>query len=197
MPDSPNNYSIKRKRSFNDTLQDRKIQKLSSSLANDIARSLSVSMDDVDMSPPAALPSSTAYTKQDPMPALRRISLSGTLNPQHIFTLDQWLEQQARQRNIPLQEHKQAFHDKQKTLRYHLDQLQRPDQSFNTLRDTLSKVLQIADELSGDHSLPFIVKKSNYKITKKKFTYIYIRKSSQNGHSMRQRSTSWQAISSP
>lgn len=103
------------------------------------------------------------YTKQDPMPALRRISLSGTLTP-HVFTLDQWLEHQAQQKHMILPEYKRVFNENQKHLRYLLEQLQKPDQSFDTLRDTLSKVLQLADEISGDHSLSFIVNKKPKKM---------------------------------
>lgn len=158
-PDSPSNQSIKRKRSFTESTQDRKIQKLSSSLANDIARSLSVSMDDVDMPTAPAAASFTVYNKprsENPMPALRRISLSGTLNP-IASSIDQWLDSQAQQHHIPLADFKRLFHEKQKALRQEIDLLQTPDQPFDMLRDHLSKVLRLANELGGDHTLPFTV----------------------------------------
>lgn len=159
-PGSPSNHSIKRKRSFTESAQDRKLQKLSSSLANDIARSLSVSMDDVDMTTPHQ--PFVAYNKplneENPMPALRRISLSGTLSPPSASSMEQWLKLQAQNHNIPFSEYNALFHDKQKLLRNQLELLQRPDQSFDSLRDHLSKVLRLADELSGDHTKPFIVR---------------------------------------
>lgn len=161
-PGSPSNQSIKRKRSFTESAQDRKLQKLSSSLANDIARSLSVSMDDVDMTASAQPHPFVAYNKplneENPMPALRRISLSGTLHPPSASSMEQWLKLQAQQHNIPLSEYSTVFQDKQKLLRKELELLQRPDQSFDSLRDHLSKVLRLADELSGDHTKPFIVR---------------------------------------
>ncbi|KAL0139619.1 hypothetical protein V8B55DRAFT_1525756 [Mucor lusitanicus] len=157
-PGSPSNHSIKRKRSFTESAQDRKLQKLSSSLANDIARSLSVSMDDMDMTTPHQ--PFVAYNKplneENPMPALRRISLSGTLSPPSASSMEQWLKLQAQNHNIPFSEYNALFHDKQKLLRNQLELLQRPDQSFDSLRDHLSKVLRLADELSGDHTKPFI-----------------------------------------
>jgi hypothetical protein len=159
-PDSPSNQSLKRKRSFTESAQDRKLQKLSSSLANDIARSLSVSMDDVDMTTAPVAAAFNVYNKplhdEHPMPALRRISLSGTLHP-IASSLDQWLDSQAQQHHIPLSEFKSLFHQKQKALRKEIELLQIPDQPFDMLRDHLSKVLRLANELSGDHSLPFTV----------------------------------------
>ncbi|KAI9482973.1 MAG: hypothetical protein EXX96DRAFT_126320 [Benjaminiella poitrasii] len=161
-PDSPSSYNLKRKRSFSNSAQDRKLQKLSSSLANDIARSLSVSLDDIDMTTTSPLPAQpfNIYTKpvneENPMPALRRISMSGTLNPTSASSLEQWLELQAQKNHMPFIEYKHRFNDKQKELRQELDLLQKPDQHFEALRDHLSKVLRLANELSGDHTLPFI-----------------------------------------
>ncbi|CEP18881.1 hypothetical protein [Parasitella parasitica] len=159
-PGSPSNQSIKRKRSFTETAQDRKLQKLSSSLANDIARSLSVSMDDVDMTASSQPHSFTVHKKpldeENPMPTLRRISLSGTLNPPLTSTTEQWLKLQARNHNRPFSEFNAIFTDKQNSLRNELELLQKPGQSFESLRDHLSTVLRLADELSGDHTLPFV-----------------------------------------
>ncbi|KAL7318461.1 hypothetical protein PS15m_001704 [Mucor circinelloides] len=157
-PGSPSNQSTKRKRSFAESAQDRKLQKLSSSLANDIARSLSVSMDDVDMTAPAHpfVVYNKPLNEENPMPALRRISLSGTLNPPSASSMEQWLKLQAQNHNIPFSEYSALFHDKQKLLRREIELVQRPDQSFDSLRDHLSKVLRLADELSGDHTLPFV-----------------------------------------
>lgn len=156
-PESPNNYHTKRKRSFSDTAQDRKLQKLSSSLANDIARSLSVSMeDDVDMTTHSFSDYSKHLDEADPVPTLRRISMSGTSKPALVSSLQQWLEMQAQKHNLPLAEFKNIFNDKQKQLRKQLEQLQSLHQSFDTLRENLSKVLRLADDLSGDHTLSFI-----------------------------------------
>lgn len=143
---------MKRKRSFSETAQDRKLQKLSSSLANDIARSLSV--DDV----PSLEYKVKNNNGENPIPALRRISLTGTANPTSLH-LEQWLSLQANMHNISVAEYQTLFDDKQKSLRHHLDLLQLPNQTFETLRENLSKVLQLADELSGDHTLAFTVSK--------------------------------------
>lgn len=94
--------------------------------------------------------------EENPMPALRRISLSGTLNP-IASSIDQWLDSQAQQYHIPLPEFKGLFHEKQQALREEIELLQTPDQPFEMLRDHLSKVLRMANELSGDHTLPFTV----------------------------------------
>lgn len=96
--------------------------------------------------------------EENPMPALRRISLSGTLNPPSASSMEQWLKLQAQNHNIPFSEYSALFHDKQKLLRREIELVQRPDQSFDSLRDHLSKVLRLADELSGDHTLPFVVR---------------------------------------
>lgn len=160
-PGSPSNQSVKRKRSFTESAQDRKLQKISSSLANDIARSLSVSMDDIDMAANTQPHPLVVYNKplneENPMPALRRISMSGILNPSPTSNLEQWLKLQAQNHNIPFSEFNAVFLDNQKLLRNQLELLQKPDQSFDSLRDHLSKVLRLADELSGDHTLPFNV----------------------------------------
>jgi hypothetical protein len=153
---------MKRKRSCSETAQDRKSQKLSSSLANDIARSLSVSMeDDVDMTNhPISVYSKPLDEEENPVPTLRRISMSGTLKTTSSSTssMEQWLELQARNHNIAISEFKSLYNEKQKLLRQQLELLQSPDQPFELLREHLSKVLRIADELSGDHTLSFSVR---------------------------------------
>ncbi|KAI7907706.1 uncharacterized protein BX663DRAFT_491793 [Cokeromyces recurvatus] len=106
--------------------------------------------------PPHPFNYNKPLNEENPMPALRRISMSGTLNPTTASSLEQWLELQAQKNNIPLIEFKHLFNDKQKQLRKELELLQKPDQEFESLRDHLSKVLRIANELSGDHTLPFI-----------------------------------------
>lgn len=100
---------------------------------------------------------SKSMNEENPMPALRRISMSGILNPSPTSTLEQWLKLQAQNHNIPFSEFNLVFLDNQKLLRNQLELLQKPDQSFDSLRDHLSKVLRLADELSGDHTLPFNV----------------------------------------
>ncbi|KAI8390054.1 hypothetical protein BD560DRAFT_379781 [Blakeslea trispora] len=156
-PASPTTQSIKRKRSFSDYEQDRKLQKLSSNLANDIARSLSMSMDDVDMSlspqPPLVSDFHTKPQEEYPVPTLRRISLSGnsTSNP----SIEQWLDIQAHRHQMNIMDYKQLFQEKQASLRDEIDLLQQPDQSFESIRDHLTRVLRLADELSEDHSLSF------------------------------------------
>lgn len=118
-------------------------------------------MDDVDMTANTQSQPFVVYNKplneENPMPALRRISMSGILNPSSTSTLEQWLKLQAQSRNIPFSEFKTVFLEQQKLLRNELELLQKPDQSFDSLRDHLSKVLRLADELSGDHTLPFNV----------------------------------------
>jgi hypothetical protein len=151
--------TIKRKRSFSDSIQDRKQQKLSSNLANDIARSLSVSMeDDIDMSSQATI---NIYSKplyeENPVPTLRRISMSGSSN-RSTSTITQWLEIQAQNLTIPLTDYKILFNEKQKLLRQQLELLQTPNQPFESIREHLSKVLRLADDLSGDHTLSFNVR---------------------------------------
>lgn len=157
-PNSPSSLTMKRKRSFSDSIQDRKQQKLSSNLANDIARSLSVSMeDDVDMSIQATV---NIYSKplheENPVPTLRRISMSGSSNPS-ASSMAQWLEKQAQIHCVPLSEYKSLFDEKQKLLRQQLELLQTPNQPFESIREHLSKVLRLADDLSGDHTLSFNV----------------------------------------
>ncbi|KAI7890106.1 uncharacterized protein EV154DRAFT_512484 [Mucor mucedo] len=147
---------MKRKRSFSDSIQDRKQQKLSSNLANDIARSLSMSMDDdVDM---ASQPAINVYSKplneENPVPTLRRISMSGSSNSS-TRPLTQWLEKQAQIHGVSLTDYKNLFDEKQKLLRQQLELLQKPDQPFESIREHLSKVLRLADDLSGDHTVSF------------------------------------------
>ncbi|KAG1076973.1 hypothetical protein G6F42_025160 [Rhizopus arrhizus] len=115
-------------------------------------------MDDVDMTAPAHpfVVYNKPLNEENPMPALRRISLSGTLNPPSASSMEQWLKLQAQNHNIPFSEYSALFHDKQKLLRREIELVQRPDQPFDSLRDHLSKVLRLADELSGDHTLPFV-----------------------------------------
>lgn len=169
MPDSPSsNYTMKRKRSLSDSIEDRKLQKLSSSLADDIARSLSVSMeDDVDMSnhPINVYNRPSLDEEENPVPTLRRISMSGSTNKTSnmISSMDQWLEVQAQKNHIPIPEFKTLFHEKQKLLRHELESLQAPNQPFESIREHLSKVLRIADELSGDHALSFNVNGGSFR----------------------------------
>lgn len=148
---------MKRKRSFSDSAQDRKQQKLSSNLANDIARSLSVSMeDDVDMSSHPINVYCKPIDQENPVPTLRRISLSGTMNHSS-SSLSQWLEKQAQVNHMSVAEFKSLFLEKQKLLRQHLELLQMPNQPFDSIREHLSKVLRLADDLSGDRTIPFSV----------------------------------------
>lgn len=149
--------TLKRKRSISESIQDRKQQKLSSNLANDIARSLSMSMDDdVDMASQSTI---NIYNKpleeENPVPTLRRISMSGSTNPSTPLT--QWLEKQAQMHGIPLADYKNLFIEKQKLLRQQLELLQKPNQPFESIREHLSKVLRLADDLSGDHTVSFNV----------------------------------------
>ncbi|GAA5795177.1 hypothetical protein HPULCUR_000531 [Helicostylum pulchrum] len=154
-PQSPSSYTMKRKRSFTDSAQDRKQQKLSSNLANDIARSLSVSIeDDVDMSSQPINVYCKPIDQENPVPTLRRISLSGTMNHSS-SSLSQWLEKQAQINHMSVPEFKSLFHEKQKLLRQHLELLQVPNQPFDSIREHLSKVLRLADDLSGDHTISF------------------------------------------
>ncbi|CAO3665307.1 unnamed protein product [Rhizopus microsporus] len=150
---TPTTPSFKRKRSVSEVVHERKMQKLSSSLANDIARSLSVDDDDEDMG--FQFTKRTQRHQEDnPMPTLRRISLSGTSNPCS-YSLEQWMRQQAEMYHIPLFKYKELSDEKQKELRKELDLLQTPNQTFDQLREHLCRVLKLADELGGDHTLNF------------------------------------------
>ncbi|KAI9026549.1 hypothetical protein CLU79DRAFT_742257 [Phycomyces nitens] len=207
----------KRKRSVAEDVRDRKMQKISSNLANDIARSLSFTdpdsnfrstqdADDIDMLlspdtktlsqlpaqpsiPPLSQPSSNighpaesrVYRKcarpfgtrrsgdtamhplasgrdSSPIPTLRRISLSGALLP--AIDLDQWLMMQALRQQISVQDYKLLFQEKKKQLQQCLQKLHTSHPSTDTqryeeIKENLGRILSIADELSGDHSLSF------------------------------------------
>lgn len=114
--------------------------------------------DDVEMTTHSFSDYSKHLDETDPVPTLWRISMSGTSKPASVSSLQQWLEMQALKHNLPLAEFKNIFNEKQKQLRKQLEQLQSLHQSFDTLRENLSKVLRLADDLSGDHTLSFIVR---------------------------------------
>lgn len=114
--------------------------------------------DDVDMTTHSLSDYSRHVDEANPVPTLRRISMSGQSKPATASSLQQWLEIQSRNHSLPLTEFKNIFNDKQKQLRKQLEQLQSLHQSFDTLRENLSKVLRLADDLSGDHTLSFIVR---------------------------------------
>lgn len=155
------------------------MQKLSSSLANDIARSLSVDDDDEDMG--FQFTKRTQRHQEDnPMPTLRRISLSGTSNPCS-YSLEQWMRQQAEMYRIPLFKYKELSDEKQKELRKELELLQTPNQTFDQLREHLCKVLKLADELGGDHTLNFTVRFDFFVFLNKRLIFFFKSKYFQNG----------------
>ncbi|KAL0094949.1 hypothetical protein F4703DRAFT_1821474 [Phycomyces blakesleeanus] len=215
----------KRKRSIAEDVRDRKMQKISSNLANDIARSLSFTdpdsnprstqdVDDIEMlitpdtkDPSHLLQTSPALSTSNlssihgfpsngcpvsqtqrvyrkcarpfgtrrsgdtamhslasgrdssPIPTLRRISLSGALSP--AIDLDQWLMMQAHRQQISVQDYKLLFQEKKKQLQQCLQKLHTSHptnsdtQRYEEIKENLGKILSIADELSGDHSLSF------------------------------------------
>lgn len=117
--------------------------------------------DDVDMTAHSLNMYNKHLDEENPVPTLRRISMSGTRKPTTVSSLEQWLELQAQNHNLPLADFKNIFHDKQKQLRKQLEQLQSLNHSFDTLRENLSKLLRLADDLSGDHTLAFVVRYAN------------------------------------
>ncbi|KAI9245582.1 hypothetical protein BY458DRAFT_89763 [Sporodiniella umbellata] len=151
----PTTPSFKRKRSTSGADFERKMQKLSSSLANDIARSLSVGDGDNDqeMNFEVTKPNGDL---ENPVPTLRRISLSGTNQPSPC-SIEQWKRRQADNHNVSFEKYIEVSEESQKLLRKELENLQTPNQTFEQLSTHLRQVLKLADELSGDHTLNFMV----------------------------------------
>ncbi|KAI7864254.1 hypothetical protein BDF14DRAFT_1835905 [Spinellus fusiger] len=99
-----------------------------------------------------------------PLPTLRRISLSGALNLSSDMDLEKWLMMQAHQQHMSVSAYKALFQEKKQqlhtclhtlhTLNIHHPGLDITDQ-YEEIKATLGRILNIADELSGDHLLSF------------------------------------------
>ncbi|CAO3671455.1 unnamed protein product [Rhizopus stolonifer] len=92
--------------------------------------------------------------QDNPIPTLRRISLSGTSQPSP-YSIEQWLRQQAEAHGISFEKYLEISNEKQKLLRNELEILQTPNQTFEQLGEHLRKVLNLADELSSNQTLSF------------------------------------------
>lgn len=190
------------------------MQRISSNLANDIARSLSVSgrnptptpsssTDDADVvmsgstspmrtftnnnnntsssSPPTRIyhkmissrrsspqPSSSSSSNnmkndEDPSLLLQRIS-NGSRLPHHTMDFDEWIKAQAQRQNFNIMEYRQLFEEKQKQLHHYLSEIdgshdptKSDAQRFMDIKENLARILKIANDLSGDQSIAFVV----------------------------------------
>ncbi|ORY91865.1 hypothetical protein BCR43DRAFT_73029 [Syncephalastrum racemosum] len=164
-------------------MRERKMARLSSSLANDVARSLSMSdskQGDVEMatsSPSTPQPAQQtqpfsgrtlrtpairrrrkdeANDSRSPIPTLRRLSSPGS---NVTMDFDEWLRTQAQRQDVQVADFRDKFIEKRRQLHECLTQIDTPDNTtsgaehFQTIKENLSRILTIADELSGDHSL--------------------------------------------
>lgn len=76
---------------------------------------------------------------------------------------DEWLRTQAQRQDIQVADFRNKFIEKRRELHECLTQIDAPDniasgeEHFQAIKENLSRILTIADELSGDHSLSITV----------------------------------------
>lgn len=114
-------------------------------------------------SSPQPSSSNTMYNGEDPSLLLRRIS-NGTRLPHHTMDFDEWIKAQAQRQNFNVLEYRQLFEEKQKQLHHYLSEIdgshdptKSDAQRFMEIKDNLARILKIANELSGDQSIAFVV----------------------------------------
>lgn len=103
------------------------------------------------------------YNGEDPSLLLRRIS-NGTRLPHHTMDFDEWIKAQAQRQNFNVLEYRQLFEEKQKQLHHYLSEIdgshdptKSDAQRFMEIKDNLARILKIANDLSGDQSIAFVV----------------------------------------
>jgi ABC-type transporter Mla subunit MlaD len=151
---TPPSSSLKRKRSFSEGIENRKLKKLSDNLADDMARSLSV-LDSTSSS------SSTTHSSNH---TFNKAFLSNRTSPQRTPSLpkvEHRLHQLAQQAGLAVDDYKLRFDQQGRQLQQAMEQLQQTihqdSATFDQIKSALHTFLHTAQQVTGEQYAIFLV----------------------------------------
>ncbi|KAI8335781.1 hypothetical protein BC941DRAFT_429350 [Chlamydoabsidia padenii] len=143
---TPPSDTLKRKRSFSEGIEDRKLQKLSDNLANDIARSLSV-VDSTRTTTPSTSFSTPHHQHAFGLTELQQI-------PHFSLKYEQQLNQLAQQAGMTIDTYRHHFDQQGHSLQQAMAQLQNlihhDAVTFDQIKLSLQSFLQITKQVTSD-----------------------------------------------